>query len=213
MYDYFLFDLDGTLTDSAEGIINSVTYALNKFGITVEDREALREFIGPPLMDSYRKHFHMSEEQCKQAVVYYREYFAAGGLFENEVYAGIPELLAELKSRGKKIYLATSKPEVYAIQILEHFNLAQYFDFMGGASMDSSRSMKSDVVRYVLANASIPDLNKAVMIGDREYDITGAKDNCLHSIGVTYGFGNREELTTAGAEHIVDTATEILQFA
>lgn len=213
MYDYFLFDLDGTLTDSAEGIINSVSYALNKLGIEVTDRDALRKFIGPPLMDSYQKYFGLNEEQSRQAVSYYREYFAAGGLFENEVYAGIPELLTELKSRGKKIFLATSKPEVYAIQILEHFNLACYFDFMGGASMDSSRSHKSDVVRYVLTNANIPDLNKAVMIGDREYDITGARENGLHSLGVTYGFGSREELADAGAEHIVDTPAEILQFA
>ncbi|MBQ2699007.1 MAG: HAD family hydrolase [Firmicutes bacterium] len=210
MYDYILFDLDGTLTDPVLGITNSVAYALNKFGITVNDRSELHKFIGPPLIDSFMGFYGMSREDAEQATAYYRENFRAGGMFENEVYPGIPELLAELQAQGKKIILATSKPEEFAVKILQHFDLAQYFDFMGGASMDGTRSHKADVIAYSLEMGQVSDRSRAVMIGDREYDILGAKQFGLDSVGVLFGYGSRAELEAAGATHIVATVAELL---
>ena len=147
MLKYIFFDLDGTLTDPGIGITNSVMYALNKFGIDVADRTSLYNFIGPPLLYSFQTFYGFSEADSAKAVQYYREYFRVTGLYENEVYAGIPELLTELKSRGYKLVLATSKPEEFAVEILKHFNLYDYFDFAAGATMDSTRSKKADVIR------------------------------------------------------------------
>ena len=212
MYDYLLFDLDGTLTDPAEGITNSVIYALKKWGIEVEERSELYCFIGPPLSASFKKYYGFSESDALKCVDYYREYFRDCGIFENKVYDGIPELLEKLKKSGKILILATSKPEVFAKQILDHFDLTQYFDFIAGASMDESRNKKADVIRYALEMAKVTDLSRAVMIGDREQDITGAKLNSLDSLGVLYGYGDREEHLSAGATYIADAVEDILNF-
>ena len=198
MYQYILFDLDGTLTDPGIGITNSVMYALKKFGIEVEDRAALYKFIGPPLMDSFERFYGFSKEDSALALQYYREYFKPYGLYENEVYEGTRELLEELKKRGKKLILATSKPEEFAKEILRHFDLLQYFDFVGGASMDEIRNKKADVIAYALENCGITDLSAAVMVGDREHDVLGAKQVGLKCIGVLFGYGDREELEAAG---------------
>ncbi len=210
MYNYILFDLDGTLTDPEIGITTCVMYALNKFGIEVEDRKELHPFIGPPLLYSFHEYYGLSEEECKQAVVYYRERFSVTGLYENEVYEGIPELLKTLKDMGKTLILATSKPEEYAIKILKHFDLYQYFDFVAGATFDGSRDEKADVIAYALEISGITDKSLAIMIGDRNYDILGAKEHGLSSMGVLFGFGDREELEKAGADYIAAEVPEIL---
>lgn len=208
-YQYYLFDLDGTLTDSGLGITNSVKYALKKYGIEEDDMDKLREFVGPPLAESFQKYYGFSEEESKRAIEYYREYYTAGGMLENEVYEGIPELLEQLKNAGKSLIVATSKPELFAKQILEHFELAQYFDCIAGASMDESRVDKAEVIDYALRLCNIEKKDRIVMIGDREHDILGAKKNGLDSIGVLFGFGSREELKNAGADHIVEVPGEI----
>lgn len=211
MYDFILFDLDGTLTDPGVGITNSVAYALRKWGIEVEDRKELYTFIGPPLSASFAKYYGFSEEDSLKCVDYYREYFGDIGIFENEVYDGIHDLLTHLKETGKTLVLATSKPEQYAKRILEHFDLAKYFDYVSGASMDESRNKKGDVIRYAIENFDI-DVSKAVMIGDREHDILGAKENSLRSIGVLYGYGDRKEHEAAGADYIAETVEDILKY-
>lgn len=212
MYQNILFDLDGTLTDPGVGITNSAMYALEKWNIKVAERSELYKFIGPPLRDSFMNFYNFSEEQAEQAIIYYREYFRVKGIFENEVYPGIVELLQKLKADGKKIVLATSKPEEFAIRILKHFDLFEYFDFVGGALMDGVRNKKGEVIQYVLESAGITDLSTTVMIGDREHDIIGAKENGLDSIGVLFGYGSREELTEAGATHIAETVEDICKY-
>ena len=203
-YQYILFDLDGTLTDPGEGITNSVAYALKKFGIEVADRTLLYPFIGPPLIESFMKYYHFSKEEAEQAVVYYREYFGDRGIFENTPYDGIRDVLETLSKNGKTLVLATSKPEPYARRILEHFDLAQYFTYIAGASFDESRSEKWDVIEYALSAMKISDRSKAIMIGDRKHDAIGAHKTGLACIGVLWGYGDLEELTAAGVDVTVE---------
>ena len=210
MFDTVLFDLDGTLTDPGEGITKSVEYALKKFDIITQDRCELYKFIGPPLKDSFMKYYGFSEEKAEQAIAYYREYFRDIGIFENEVYEGVEDMLRSLHADGKRLILATSKPEEFAIRILEHFGLKKYFAVAAGASMDSSRSKKGDVIAYAISLCEDFNKDTAVMIGDREHDIIGAKENGLKSIGVLYGYGDENELKTAGADYIVSSPTDIL---
>ena len=212
MYQYVLFDLDGTLTNPEIGITNCVMYALEKFGIKENDRKKLHPFIGPPLTYSFQNFYGLSEEESKQAVAFYRERFSVKGLYENEVYVGVPEMLQTLKEQGKKLIIATSKPEEYTIKILKHFDLYKYFDFIAGATMDGSRGEKADIITYALQNIDIEDKSQAVMVGDRKYDILGAKENGLDSIGVLFGFGDLEELTKAGATYVVETVKDILKY-
>ncbi len=210
MYDIILFDLDGTLTDPGLGITNSVAYALAHWNITVKDRSELYKFIGPPLIDSFEEFYGFSREDAVKALAVYREYFSTKGLFENQVYPGVPALLSELKRQGKTVVLATSKPEKFAIQILEHFKLDGYFDLMAGASMDETRNKKADVIAYAIDKLGNPDRSRIVMIGDREHDIIGAAQNGLDSIGVLYGYGDRAEHLAAGATYIAETVEDIL---
>lgn len=205
-----LFDLDGTLTDPMVGITKSVQYALKKYGIIEEDLWNLTKFIGPPLSQSFRNFYGFSEEESHRAVEYYREYFAPTGKFENVVYDGIPEMLAELKEAGFVLAVATSKPEVFAKDILEHFNLDQYFDFIGGALLHG-RTDKAEVVSYVLENLKA-DKETTVMIGDREHDVLGAAKNGLNSIGVLYGYGDKAEHEAAGADYIVENVDELKKY-
>ncbi|MBO5936958.1 MAG: HAD family hydrolase [Clostridia bacterium] len=211
MFDTILFDLDGTLTDPGEGITNSVAYALKKYGIEVADRRELYKFIGPPLKDSFMKYYGFCEDKAEQAIAYYREYFRDTGIFENRVYGGIEDMLKTLYDDGKKIVLATSKPEGFAVRILEHFELKKYFAVVAGASMDSSRSKKGDVIAYAISLCDGFCRDSAVMIGDREHDIIGAKENGLKSIGVLYGYGDEAELRNAGADYIAITPEDILK--
>lgn len=210
MYHTILFDLDGTLTDSGPGITNSVAYALRKWDIEEKDMGILRKFVGPPLDTSFAKYYGFSEEQCRQAILYYREYYLTKGIYENRVYDGIEDLLKWLKASGRRVIVATSKPEPSAIHVLEHFGIAPYFDIIAGATMeDRSRVEKSDVIRYALERAGIRDTAGTVMVGDRENDMQGAKDNGLSSIGVLYGYGSREELEEAGALQLAETVEDV----
>lgn len=208
-YDVILFDLDGTLTDSSPGIINSIIYALKKYGITVEDTETLRKFLGPPLHESFKEFYGFDEDKAMEAVSFYREYFSTKGLLENKVYEGISKLLEEFKNNGKRLILATSKPQKFTDRIMEHFDLAKYFEFIAGSNMDGTRSKKADVIEYALQQCNIADKLKAVMVGDRMHDIIGAKAVGLDSIGVEYGYGDYEELSNAGATYIVKTVDDL----
>jgi phosphoglycolate phosphatase len=208
-YQYFLFDLDGTLTDPGIGITNSVMYALDKYDIHISDRKELYPFIGPPLTDSFRKYYGFTEEQALQAVEYYREYFRAGGIFENTVYEGIPEMLAELKKKNAIVALATSKPREFAVQILEHFGLYQYFDFVGAATMDGRISRKADVIKQLIAELGDIDKEEVLMIGDRDQDVNGAKANDMRCLGVLWGYGSKEELMGAGADYLASAPSDI----
>ena len=212
MYQYIFFDLDGTLTDPGIGITNSVMYALKKWNIEVADRSELYKFIGPPLVDSFEKYYGFSKEEAEQAVVYYREYFREKGLYENTIYDGSEKLLSDLKASGKKVVLATSKPQEFAEIILKHFQIDCYFDVVAGATMDGTRSKKTDVILYALATCGIEDKSQVVMVGDREHDIIGAKNAGLDSIGVLCGYGDREELETAGATHVVEKIEDVWEF-
>ena len=211
MYKYALFDLDGTLTDPSLGITNSIMHALAKMGREIPSRESLYRFIGPPLVPAFREFIGMTAEEAEQAVAFYREYFSVTGLFENTPYDGIAHLLAKLKERGVIPAVATSKPEKFAVRIIEHFGLAEYFTLVCGATMDSSRAKKGDVIAYTLDKLGITDAEKSavLMIGDRHHDIEGAKENGLASAGVLWGFGSEDELTTAGANAIAHNMDEL----
>ena len=198
-FDTVLFDLDGTLTDPAEGITNSVAYALERFGIHVEDRTALQPFIGPPLKESFMKFYGLSDADGERAVEIYRESFKPTGIFENRVYPGVPEMLAELKAAGLRLCIASSKPEVFVKQILEHFDLAGYFDAVCGSELDGRRTDKAEVVAEALRRC--PG-EHPVMVGDRFHDVAGAKKNGLPCAGVLFGYGGQEELAKAGADFI-----------
>ena len=212
MYNYILFDLDGTLTDPAEGITNSAAYSLSKYGIEVSDKKELYKFIGPPLKDSYIEYYGFSESDALQAIEYYREYFKPKGMFENKVYSGVPELLNTLKQSGKRVILATSKPEVFSTEILKHFDLYKYFDFVSGATLDGTRSKKADIIAYALAEMRIIEKEKCLMVGDRAQDINGAIANGIDSLGVLYGYGDRAELENAGATYIAETVEDIIKY-
>lgn len=208
-FQYILFDLDGTLTDPAVGITNSIMYSLKKYNIKVDDRSELYKFIGPPLLESFMKYYGFTEEEGKKAIEYYREYFGVKGLFENIIYDGIKDLLKSLKDNGKILLVATSKPQVFAEQILVHFKLDKYFSFIAGSNLDGTRIKKAEVIEYALEGLNITELTKTIMVGDREHDIRGAKTIGIKSIGVLYGYGSREELVNAGADYIVQSVSEI----
>lgn len=212
MYTHIFFDLDGTLTDPKEGITNSVAYALASFGIH-EDPDRLTPFIGPPLMDSFMEFYHFDGPTAQKAVEKYREYFARQGIFENRVFPGTQPLLAQLKGAGKTVCLATSKPEVFARQILEHFHLDGYCDQIVGSCLDGQRTKKGEVIAEVFTRLgdTCPDKAMCVMVGDRLHDIQGARENGLDSIGVTFGYGSQEELAQAGATYIAHSFEELSQ--
>ena len=209
-YKIVLFDLDGTLTDPGDGITNSVAYALKKYGIEVENKRDLFKFIGPPLYESFKMFYGFSEEQSREAIKYYREYYSDTGIYECKLYDGIKELLRILKNAGLKIVLATSKPDFFAVRVLEHYDILKYFDFVGGASEDEkTRGTKEAVLEYIFNEMKIENRENVIMIGDRHYDINGAKEFSIDSIGVLYGFGTKEELENAGATYIANDTKAI----
>ena len=195
-WKYLLFDLDGTLTDPMQGITRSVQYALRHFGIDEPDLRKLCPFIGPPLADSFRERYGMSPADAETAVAKYREYYAPKGIFENEIYPGIPELLAATSAAGCVNVMATSKPTPFAEQIAAHFGFAQYFTLVSGSTFDGRRTTKADVIRYALDTLEIAP-QEAVMIGDRRYDIEGAAETGLASIAVGWGYASPGELEAA----------------
>ena len=207
-FDVILFDLDGTLTDPGEGITNSVAYALNKYGIVNTDRTELYHFIGPPLYDSFMKYYGFSLEKAHQAVEYYREYYKDKGIFENKLYDGIENCLKKLKEADKKILVATSKPEIFANKILAHFGILKYFDVVAGATLDGRLIEKSDIISYAFKNSGLSKEN-ALMVGDRSFDVLGAKEQGVTSAGVLWGYGSLSELKDAGADLIFERVEDI----
>lgn len=211
-YSTIIFDLDGTLTDSSKGIINSIIYALEKYDINDYDMLLLKKFLGPPLHESFEKYFGFDKEKSLQAVKFYREYFSTKGLLENEVYCGVNDLLQNLKENGKTLIVATSKPQPFTDRIMEHFDLTKYFDFIAGSNMDTSRSKKAEVIEYALSECNIKDKSKVVMIGDRAEDIIGAQKVGIDSIGVEYGYGTFDELKNAGATYLIKDVKSLKDF-
>ena len=202
-YTTLLFDLDGTLTDSTEGILKCLVNAIEQMGFEVP--EDTNKFLGPPIRQSFAEFCGMNEEQTAQAVKIFRERYSKVGLFENRVYDGIPEMLERLKNGGKRLMVATSKPQVYAIRIFDRFGLSQYYEFVGGAELDGSRDYKDEVIEYVLAQTGITDRSSVLMIGDRRQDVLGAHKTGIKCMGILWGYGSTEELTEAGADYIAET--------
>ena len=213
MYQYLLFDLDGTLTNPKEGITKSVQYALHHFGIDVDDPDTLTSYIGPPLIPSFVEFHGLTQEQALEALQVYRQRFASVGLFENEVLEGVPEMLCALKQKGRFLAVASSKPEAYVIRILEHFDLLQYFDEVVGASMDEKRSAKKDVIEEALHRmGKTPGDRNVLMVGDRMHDIEGARLCGLDSLGVYTGFAADGELEAAGATYVFHSIRSMADF-
>lgn len=206
---HILFDLDGTLTDPMMGITKSVRYALNYYGIEVKDLNDLLPFIGPPLRDSFKEYYGFDEAKANEAVEKYREYYKTDGIFDNKVYQGMVECLQTLKDNGKKLYVATSKPEFFAKQIIEHFSLSKYFEYVGGSEFNS-REKKAEVIEYVLKTNQI-DNDDVIMVGDRKHDIIGAHENKISCVGVLYGYGTEDELKQYQADYLVSTVEELTE--
>ena len=212
MYNTVLFDLDGTLTDSGLGITKAVQYALGQMGYEVPQRESLFCFIGPPLHTSFRKFYGMDEPTSVEAVRQFRVYYnQMGGILENEVYSGVRELLAALKAAGKRLCIATSKPDAAAKQVMHHFGLDEFVPDIVGGTDDPDRNTKGKVIAYVLREFGI-DPESAIMVGDREHDVHGAAENGIPCIGITWGYGDRAELEGAGAAVTLDTPEEVLEY-
>jgi len=203
----FLFDLDGTLSDPKVGITTAVATALHQFGIQA-DPDSLTDFIGPPLLKSFMEKYGFSEAQAEQAIVEYRVYYQDRGWKENILYPGIPGLLQSLKTAGAILLVASSKPEVTVVRILQHFEIDGYFDVIAGPALSDHHSTKAKVIADALKRGGVMPEN-AVMVGDRCHDVAGGRENGLPTVGVTYGYGSREELETAGACRAVDTVEEL----
>lgn len=217
MFNYILFDLDGTLTDPKIGITSSVQYALRALGIEEPSLDKLEPFIGPPLSDSFREFYGLDEKQIETAIAKYRERFHDQGIYENEIYPGIAVMLAALKASGKKLSIASSKPTQFVERILDYFEIRTYFDVIVGSNMDGTRSKKEEVVeealRQLVPFGMTPDQKKAAvaMVGDRRFDIEGAKEHGITSVGVSFGYAPEGELEQAGADFIVDTVDALLE--
>ena len=211
MYDYILFDLDGTLSDTSEGVTKGVQTALKEFGIE-EDRSNLRKFIGPPLQYSFGNFYGFEGERLDRVIDIFREYYMGGGMYENTPYDGLHELLDKIRADGKMIAVATSKLETAAVDVLTRNRLIRHFDMVCGATADGSRISKTDVLEEFFRRAGNPDKSKVVLIGDTKFDAKGAVDLGIDCIGVLYGFGTREELEECGVKKIAGTVEEIYAY-
>ncbi|MBP2636872.1 MAG: 5-nucleotidase [Firmicutes bacterium] len=210
-YEVILFDLDGTLTDPKLGITKSVQYALAKFNIHEPDLDKLVPFIGPPLVESFQEFYALSEEAAVDGVGYYREYFTKAGIFENAVYPGIKDMLTQLTAQGKRLIVATSKPTVFSEQIIEHFELKQFFEMVVGSNLDGSRIHKAEIIAFILAEIGAFDCKNIVMVGDRMHDIVGAQKNDIDSIAVKYGYGTETELVAEKPTYLVRSVSELTE--
>ncbi|MCZ6681203.1 MAG: HAD family hydrolase [Candidatus Poribacteria bacterium] len=208
-YQVVLFDLDGTLTDPKIGITKSVQYALSKFNTVEDNLDNLERFIGPPLFESFQKYYSFNESEARAAVGFYREYFSEFGLYENVVYPGIHDLLADLESQARKLIVATSKPTPFANTILEHFSLSDYFSSIVGSNLDGTHASKTEIIGSILSD--FPGSQKAhtAMVGDREHDVLGARNNGIDSIAVTYGYGSLTELQNASPTHCASSVEDL----
>lgn len=215
MFEYILFDLDGTLTDPKLGITSSVQYALRALGIEEPSLDRLEPFIGPPLADSFREFYGLEGERLATAIDKYRERFATQGIFENEIYPGIPQMLADLKAKDKLLAIASSKPTLFVEQILEHFEIGKYFDHVVGSNMDGTRGTKEEVVEETLRQMLTVEMTPAqkrdavAMVGDRKFDIEGASVHGITSVGVLFGYAPEGELEEAGADYIVNSVKSL----
>ena len=206
-FDAVLFDLDGTLTESGEGIVRSAAHALRKLGAPTLSEDILRRFVGPPLLESFMRYGGLTEARALRAVELYRERYLDVGWKENRVYPGIPELLAELKTRGARVILASSKPELSCRRVLDYFGLLAHFDAVCAIRWDEHHADKAEIVRRALSE--LPGGLRACMVGDRRYDMEGARANGVFALGVSYGYGSREELEAAGADAVADTVEDL----
>lgn len=206
-FDTILFDLDGTLTDPGIGITNSIAYALEQRGMPVPPREELYQFIGPPLLEEFQKVYGVTEDEARELVAQFRVYFEDRGIYENRMYEGIPEMLQRLRDGGCQLVLATSKPEVFAEQVLEHFSLRSYFAAVAGSTIDEGRTDKAEVIAYALRKQA--NHGRTLMVGDRKHDVLGARANGMACLGVLYGYGSREELVAAGANRLADKVSDV----
>lgn len=209
-YDYIFFDLDGTLSDSAPGIVNSVVYALTEMGTEITDRQQLKKFVGPPLPESFSQYFGYTPEQITQAVTHFRAYFQERGILENTMYTGADLMLQALSDAGKILIVATSKPEPFARVILNRYGIDRYFRYIAGCRIDETRTGKDEVIAYALNECGISDPSRVVMVGDRSHDVIGARKNGIDCIGVLFGYGDRQELESAGALGTVESFDELL---
>ncbi len=211
MTKYVLFDLDGTLTDPKLGITSCVQLALSHFGIQVDNLDELEPFIGPPLKDSFMNFYGLSDEQAVEAIEVYRSRFSTVGLFENDMYDGIDHLLSQLREKGYRLSVASSKPTVFVERILTHFNIKQYFHYVVGSFLDGRRTDKNEIIEeaFRLLGVTSECKQQAIMIGDRKFDVQGAKSHGIPSVAVSYGYGTREELEAANPDYIVDSVQEL----
>ncbi len=207
-YEVIAFDLDGTLTNPEKGLVCGFDYALGKAGINYGTKESLKRFIGPPLYEEWQNEFGISAERSAEILLVFREYYEVYGWWDNEIYPGVADMLGKLKNEGKKIVLATSKPEHFAYKILKLFDIDRYFDFIGGAATDKTRDKKHEVLEYSLAAIGVHDKSKCILVGDRKYDADGAKKVEIDSMGVLWGHGSKEELESSGFNYIVETVDE-----
>lgn len=210
MYNYILFDLDGTLIEPKEGITKCVAYALGKMNIQVNNLDDLTVFIGPPLVDSFMEYYKMTLEEANSAVKYYRERFKVNGILECELYQNVDSTLKQLKQLNKKLIIATSKPEDFTNSILARLDILKYFDLVVGATLDGSRGEKSGVIKYALESLKLDDLSEVVMVGDRKFDVLGAKVNNISSVGVSYGYAVSNELIESKPNYIINDIKELL---
>ncbi len=209
-YKTIAFDLDGTLTDPESGLTSGFAYALSKIGIDYGDKKSLKRFIGPPLKAEFIAVYGMTDEVAEETVRLFREYFSVYGWWDNKLYAGVSKMLETLRGRGKKIILATSKPEIFAKKILRLFNIEKYFDFIGGATLDHTRVEKSQVLEYSL-RASSAEKEDSILVGDRKFDAEGAHAVGIDSLGVLYGYGTREEIENCGFTYIANTVERVCE--
>lgn len=204
-YKHIIFDLDGTLSDPSKGIFNGFRHALNKMGVQNVDESVFTLMIGPPLQTSFSKHFFSEKAEIEQAVKYFREYYSVTGLFENAVYDGVPDLLKSLNESGKKLFVATNKPQPFAISILKHFKLDAYFESIHGVDLSNPASCKDELVELILKKVPTSELSNTVIVGDTLYDVQAGKQFGFDTIALTYGFGSRESLVNANPTVLVDS--------
>ena len=209
-YDIIAFDLDGTLTNPERGLVAGFRYAFDKLGVKYESAESLKRFIGPPLFDEWKKCFGFSDDECNEALRIFREFYDVYGWRENDIYPGVPEMLSELKASGKKLVVATSKPEKVANKVLRLFDIAKYFDFISTATIDKRRDKKCEVLEYALESVGSPEKDKCILVGDRIFDAVGAKLIGIDSLGVLYGHGSRSEIESAGFNYLAESVSDIL---
>lgn len=206
--DNILFDLDGTLTDPKEGIVNSILFSLRKLGIHEKSVGELDSFIGPPLRESFAKRYKLNDGLADKAMLYYREYYSAKGIFENKLYPGVHELLESLMEGNYQLFIATSKPTVYALEVLRHFKLDTCFKETVGSNLDNTRTDKTEIISHIISKYCL-QADHSVMIGDRKYDIIGAKNNSVKTVGITYGYGSLEELLSFEPDFTANNCNEL----